>query len=439
MNENDRGERRRQSPSATRFAWLAGLVVVTWAAIGHAQVGTGGVVGTTGGMLSDNDFFVGVQKVEGINLSDVDKARFLNHASCQCKRDVWIKAILASATSAATAQRIAGTDVVSMVVGFACDNTLYRNSCLTLDQTSLSQFRLSGMTVHTTVDALAKSYGVTTTVITTVTGTGGDTGSGGTTGSGGSTGSEITTATDPCAVGDAFMQTVYILVESSPGVYDGNGKQTIVIDGTPPPTLSSVTVGWANEALVVGWTPLDSVSVPDLQGYQVFCSRTDQYQVFKDGTFTTSVDSCPSTDAVYSDGGTSTDGGSDGGPMFPSDLDPRALINTNTHYICSDFLSTSTSSHRVQILQNDISYGIAVAAVDAHGNASMAFPTPLYTSPMPTIDFYQHYRSGNRPEGQATGGCSVGGDASGTETLWALAALGVVIGFSPRRHRGRRA
>ena len=436
MNRRDvRGGRR----AAILGAALVAFAVVALSGATAARAQTGGVSGTTSGSLSTSDFFIGIQKVNGVNLSDVDKARFLNHASCQCKRDVWIKAILVNAASAAKAQTIAATDVVTMMLGLSCDNSLYRGQCLTLAQLPLSEFRLNGILAHTTVDQLAKSYGatVTTSVVSSGGVTGTDTGSGGNSGTGGTTvttGTEITTTTDPCAVGDAFSQPVYIFVESSPGMADGGSAQSnIVIDGTPPPAPSPVTVTGDNEALTVGWTSVNNDnSVPDLQGYQVFCSRADQYQVFTDGTFSTSVDSCPVTDGV-----TPTDGGT-GLTAFPVDNDPMALINGNTHYICSDFVSTSTTSHRVQILQNDVLYGIAVASVDAHGNYSMAFPVPAYTAPVQTLDFYHEYRAGGQPQGHAVGGCTVAGRASGIEALSSLAGVVGLIGLVRKRRRGQR-
>lgn len=428
-----------------RWAWLMGLVVVIVASAGTARaqlIGTGGITGTvTAGTLGASNFFIGVQKTVGVNLSDVDKARFLNHASCQCKRDVWLKAILIDAQSAAIAQTIPGTDIVTMMIGQGCDQTLYYHSCLTLATLPLSQFRLEGMLVHTTVDVLAGAYGTSTTILS---GSGGVTGTDSNTGlvgSGGTTGTTTTvgTSSDPCAVGDAYSQPVYIFVESTPTLYDaGSAQLNVIIDGTAPPAPSPVTVQSAGEALIVDWTALNADNaVTDIFGYQVFCTRSDQLQVFKDGTFSTSVDSCPQTDAVYNlDGGTS-----DAGvpvPMFPTNFDPLALTNINTHYLCSDFLSTSTSSHRVQILQDDISYGIGVAAVDLHGNASVAFASPLYTQPMATIDFYNQYRTGGMPQGQATGGCSVGHGTSDGLSLSSLAAVAAMASLARKRRRGQR-
>jgi len=444
---------KRTDPQRSRRPLVAGpalilfgvtLALLGWTGVSRAQ--TGGVSGTVTS-LGDSDFFIGVQKVQGVNLSDVDKSRFLNHASCQCHRPVWLKAIL-NASSAGKAQLLAGTDTVTMKVGVGCNQMIYYPTCPTLQTMPLSQFRLSGMLVETSVDVLAKPYGTATNAVSgTVLGTGGSTGTGGVVGTGGvdgtggggtggSTATEVTTATDPCAVGDAFSQPVWVFVETTPGLLDaGSASLNIVIDGTPPPAPSPVTVTGANEALIVDWTSVNNNnSVPDLQGYQIFCSRADQYQVFKDGTFSTSVDSCPLTDAIYPT--TNPDAGTAPVPMFATDLDPQALINGNTHYICSDFLSTSTTSHRVQILQNGIQYGVAVASVDTHGNYSLAFSSPVYTAPVPTLDFYHQYRNAD-PQGQAMGGCSVGGRATGGAALSSLAGLALVVGALRKRRSGR--
>jgi len=437
MNRRDfQRSRRPLIPGAALI--LFGALATLAGATGVARGQTGGVSGTLpGGPLGNSDFFIGVQKAEGVNLSDVDKARFLNHASCQCKRDVWIKAILANATASAKAQAIAGTDIVTMMIGQGCDQTLYYHACLTLATAPLSQFRLMGMVVHTTVDVLAGSYGTGTTILTGSGGVTGDTGAGGASGTGGSTGTDPNAVRDPCAVGDAYSQPVYIFVESTPTLYDaGTARLNVVIDGNPPPAPSPITVTGVNNAVIVDWTSVNTDnSVPDIQGYQIFCSRADQYQVFKDGTFSTSVDSCPATDAIFP--ATSADAGTAPVPMFPTDMDPMALVNANTHYLCSDFLSTSTSSHRVQILQNDVPYGIAVASVDLHGNASLAFPSPAYTKPVTTLDFYHQYRNAD-PQGQATGGCSIGGQPLGGPTLSSLAGIAMLIGTLRKRRPGRR-
>ncbi|HEY4184643.1 MAG TPA: hypothetical protein VGP07_06210, partial [Polyangia bacterium] len=390
---------------------------------GAARAQTGGTTGTTVS-LSSSDFFIGVQKVQGVNLSDVDKAKFLNHASCQCARPVWLKAIF-NASSAAKAATIPGTDTVTMKVGQSCDQRAYTNLCPTLNSMTLSEFRLKGMVTATSVDVLAHSYGINATDITgtggvTVIGSGGaggDSGTGGTSGSGGSTGGPtLTTADDPCAVGDTFSQPIWLFVETTPGLLDvAQAQLNVVIDGTPPPTPIPVTVSGANEALLVTWTNVNpSSEVPDLQGYQVFCTRADRFQVFKSGTFDTSIDSCIQNEVT--------------------DLSTTALTDINTNFLCSGLLSTSTTSTRLQILENDINYAIAVAAVDFHGNAALGFPVPLYTHPIRTYDFYHEYRVGD-PQGQATGGCAVATSTPGDDGgMWfGLASIVGAIAVNRRR------
>lgn len=434
-------DRERPYSAPWMLALGLGLTWVLSSGIAEAQLtGTGGTVGT--GTLTASDFFIGVQKVQGVNLSDVDKARFLNRASCLCQRDVWLKAIL-NASSAAKAATIAGTDEVTMKLGVSCDQPALTNQCPTIGSLTFSEFRLSGMVVHTTVDVLAQPYGANT--IVTATGTGGTGGAGGATGTGGiggtggdsGTGGGTGVVSGSCDVNDAFNQPVWIFVGAQTLSDIGTGQLSVVIDGTAPPATPTVTVTGANEALNVTWTAINmDNSVPDLLGYQIFCTRADQYQVFKSGTFDTSIDSC-----FIDPGAGSGTGGSSGGTYYtgPTDLDPNALADVNTHYACSDLLSASTTSHRVQILENGINYGIAVASVDRHGNAALALPTPPFTMPKPTLDFYHQYRVGD-PQGQATGGCAVVGpsfDLPATTRGLAsgVIALGMVLFRRLRRRR----
>ena len=214
---------------------------------------------------------------------------------------------------------------------------------------------------------------------------------------------------------------MWLLVETTPGLFDvASASLQLLIDGDPPPAPTNVVVNPANEALLVTWSAVDQTSVSDLTGYQLFCTRADRFQVFGDGTFSTSVDSCLM------------------GASNVSDLSPTAITDRNTHYVCSDLLSTSTTSYRVKILQNDIPYVVGVAAVDLRGNASVITPyRPV--SPELTYDFYHAYRSGE-PQGQATGGyCAVAG-ATSSRDLGAVVAATCGLGLLSwtRRRTARR-
>jgi hypothetical protein len=193
-------------------------------------------------------------------------------------------------------------------------------------------------------------------------------------------------------------------------------NMALVIDAAPPPTPVVTSLAPANEALIVNWTAIDKALTVDLAGYQVFCTRADQYRVFGLGTFTTSIDSACGDE--------------------PTDESPTALADLNTNFLCSGFLGVSDTSARIKVLQNGIPYGIGVAAVDTHGNASPI--VAQYQKPVQTLDFYHQYRTGD-PQGEATGGCSIGGDA-----LPGVAGVGLAVGLAgfalvrSRRRRGER-
>jgi hypothetical protein len=105
-------------------------------------------------------------------------------------------------------------------------------------------------------------------------------------------------------------------------------------------------------------------------------------------------------------------------------------------------LTTSASSYRVKILQNDIVYGVAVVAVDNSTNASQ--PDIFYGTPIKTKSFYDVYRDGNTgsPQdlpGAATGGfCALAAPRPGRGAALAalaFAALGIALAAVRRRRR----
>jgi hypothetical protein len=119
------------------------------------------------------------------------------------------------------------------------------------------------------------------------------------------------------------------------------------------------------------------------------------------------------------------------------DLSPTAVTDRNTYYLCSDFLSTSTTSFRIKILQNDIPYVVGVAAVDLRGNPSVVVPyTPV--RPEQTYDFYYGYRTGT-PQGEATGGYCAMGAPTALRDLFGVVLVAGSLGFVAwTRRPGRR-
>jgi hypothetical protein len=228
-----------------------------------------------------------------------------------------------------------------------------------------------------------------------------------------------TTCTSP--IQNTYPQTIWALVSPTgqTGVYTPNVQRNVTIDMTPPPEPPNVTVVGGNQGLTVSWTKLDTALYTDLLGYQILCNRAGSLQVFDTGTFTPGFLTCPATI----------------GPNGVDSLDPT--------FICSPLLTTSASSYRVQILQNSITYGVTVVAVDNSGNASA--PDVFYGTPIQTKSFYDVYRDGNTGSSQdlpggATGGfCALGPGAARSRfaPLGAAGAL-TLVGLVLARRRRRR-
>jgi hypothetical protein len=351
-----------------------------------AQTGTAGTSGTSS--FSSTDFFWGIQKTKDVNMSAYDLGRFFNKAACDCSTPTWIYVAL---TGSGIAKRsLAQNGTAEVRVGTSCDQQIYRNACTLLYSTSIATFLAQGRTTVET-NARVLSHNATTTV---------DADGGVTT---------STTADCESTISTGFNQTIWLLLDyGGDGTIDVPGITTQVhVDVTPPPAPGAVYVRGGNEALEVSWNAVDFSTNQDLQGYQVLCRRGAKDQVFKTGTFPAFFTSAASYDKAQCTTGTMGTG--------IEGLDPD--------FACSPLLNKSTTSYRVKILQNGITYAADVVAIDNNGNASQPvlhgqdpmfknLPTN-YAVPSATVDFYMAYRGGDAMSaGAAEGGfCAVGQDA----------------------------
>lgn len=423
--------------SVMAFGTLTALAVTARAQVG---VGTGGASGVA--TLTDADIYVNIQRQEGVNLNDRERALFLNRSNCQCGTEAWVKAVI-QPSAALRATQISPSASVSLYVGNACDPINPVSCCHHLASVPFSEFRLHGISVKTTVDLLVRDWQsfegncretFTTTLIgpgpsygTGGVGTGGTDGTGGTTGTGGvggggtgGAGTGGTTAPGPIAACDATItsQAINVFIGTT-----GEGSRDIgskilgfSVDPIPPAPPTNVVVAGVNQALQVSWTGLSTAQVGDLLGYQAICTRGEATQVFKDSTFTAGFDACPAASTSWPSFGT-----------LPASA-----------FVCSDLLPTSATSTRLKILENDINYYVGITAIDRQRNAS---PVDFRVQkPILTKDFYFEYRNGD-PQGGAGGGfCSVSGAVGGLTTAVGLGAglLGAVAVARIRRRSVRR-
>jgi hypothetical protein len=371
-------------------------------AAARAQFDAG--VPTTGTNFDATDFFIGVQAQPNINLSDYQVLRFFNKANCDCNVPVYIYVTLVDSGFQKRTTVQAGLTTSSSIefwLGPNCTDTVSRViSCVRLKQESLIEFLMQG---HDTIQTDAQT--MSAYVAPGVPDAG--------------TFAPNTSCTSP--IENTFNQTIWVLVSptGTSGTYAPTVQRNVQIDMTPPPQPMDVSVVGGNQALTVSWQKLDTALNTDLLGYQILCNRAGSLQVFDTGAFTPGFLTCPKT------------------------LGPNGVESLDPAFVCSPLLTTTASSYRVKILQNEIVYGVTVVAVDNSGNASP--PDIFYGTPIQTKSFYDVYRDGNTGSSQdlpggATGGfCALGPGRSRTRLAPAGAAAGLaVLAFVLARRRRRR-
>ena len=371
---------------------------------------------TTTTNFDASDFFIGVQANPTDNLSDFDVARFFNKARCLCNQPVFIYVTLVSsgfAKRSAVQATTSPSGSLEVWIGTGCDAdlTLRGLQCQRIGSELLAQFLMDGhFTAQTDMQTMS-AYVNPGAPDSSVFG-------------------PNTSCTAPI---ESFPQNIYVLVTptGTAGQYQPSVTRSVnvVLEPPPQPDPNSVNVQGGDQALVVNWQKLDTAVYTNLLGYQILCNRGGDLQVFNTGAFTpgfTSVGSLQLSGLAC--GGAPPEVGITG-------LDPG--------FVCSPMLTTSASSFRVKILQNDIVYGVSVVAVDNSGNASTS--DIFYGTPIKTKSFYDVYRDGNTGSSQdlpggATGGfCALASPRPGRASAFAAVALGALgIALAAARRRRRR-
>jgi hypothetical protein len=194
---------------------------------------------------------------------------------------------------------------------------------------------------------------------------------------------------------------------------------------------TNVIVQGGNEALSVSWGWLSTVSISTdntLNGVQIFCRRGASNYVYADNTF----------GAAYLIPSYRTSTGAAAGvcpataPAQPTNVDPLTL--EAPLYLCSGLIAPTTQSYRITGLQNGITYGVAIAAVDKYQNIG-PLSNIFYQTPVPTVDFYSDYR---KDGGVAPGGfCALAGWQKRGSALVTIGMVGLAL-IAVRRRRWKR-
>jgi hypothetical protein len=400
-----------------------------------AQTGTGGATGTT--TFTADDFRIVLQQTPGAAYQAFELQRLFNVANCQCGVPTYI--FVTFSTSGFQKRSALPEGSIEFWAGLTCDDnttglraTRCHQLALDADGGSGSTMPLSafakngGVVLSSNVQDLSQYFGQPQT-------SGGGGGSTGTSGTVGPSGAAA------CQTGSVFTQNLWALVTFSGSTrYDVVATLGLNIDLSPPPTPTATSTATAtlplvspgNEALIANWVSISSATTPDILGYQLLCDRAGDLQVFKNGTFRPGFSSCASDP--------------------PPGLNGH-LLALDPNFICSPLLAATSTSYRLKILENGITYGVGLVAIDSHYNASPVLFD--WGKPEKTLNFYDVYRNGdssnNMPNGpgpdpgRASGGyCSIGSVGSvGAGALGGVAAATLLLGAAglvAARRRGRR-
>lgn len=375
--------------------------------------GTGGASGST--TFGASDFSIYLQDPpptgttgNGTNIADIDLAtstRGFNLARCQCQTPYNIRVILSDSGRAKKAS-ITSSMFVKVAVGSLCDASpgyINNAGCRQIGESSYLMTTLGNFGIN--VPTTATEF--------------------------------VTLGNDPaaCTTKDSTGSvTIYVLLYSSASgtVQDAAATRSVVIDVQPPATPTILEPQGGQEALNVRWSGLDQTAVNDLVGYQVFCIRGGQYQVFRNsGGALSAFDELKYLSPRMLNGGSCTRTARD-----PDSVVTRADVEALDPAIaCSSNLSVNNSSYRIQGLENGVPYQVAVAAVDKYGNASPIVDRFAQGVPVETRDFWQGYRRASAGDDDAaTGGfCALGGDLGGAGS--AAVVAGVMLLIAGRRRR----
>lgn len=403
---------------------LLGLSTALWASPGLAQTSTSITTSTTTS-LTTSDFTLALQEKSGntwVDLTTTEAATYLNQARCQCATPVQILVQMAPASTSKLASLTTVGTEARLYVGSNCASLTNNvptcpDSQILGEMNGIANLARAPWYVPTTVDKLFAPLG-------------------------GCSPAQSTT-------------TISLWLDSTGDGYPDNGvtgsaapSLGITVIGTPPSAPDGITVEGGDEALVVSWSPISTTTVPNLAGFLVFCMRGNGLQVFNPSYYNYSSDYnnssntsqyltsqilCPPGTLVTPTPFTSVAGTTTAEEVGA----PNQFLNLDPNYLCSGLLPPTQTSLRLEILQNEITYTVGVAAVDTSGNAS-PIESGFVQKPVPTINFYQEYRDAG---GQSLGGyCALAGRDAQLGAISLLAGIGLLaLIVLRRRRRARRA
>lgn len=178
----------------------------------------------------------------------------------------------------------------------------------------------------------------------------------------------------------------------------------LFVDAVAPPEPTEVQASAGENGAQVTWK-LPQSNTDDLRSFQILCARTDGTVSDDDGfpradaDYQTPLTECPELFATAAPlpGGRAR-GGGDGGPVDAGAVDagadagppPAGLDVLDPMFVCSDPIGSTSSTARVDGLENGVEYELVLVTVDPRRNPAVTALGRI--TPSEVIDFWEDYK-----------------------------------------------
>lgn len=220
--------------------------------------------------------------------------------------------------------------------------------------------------------------------------------------------------------------TVWGLGNSMIGVSnrDYSTSKSITTDSEAPPLPSNFQASGGDSAIQISWTA--STVTSDILGFQALCAHAEDDSPGNPGgkpspRYMTTKTLCDIDQAVLPDNGVPISvpaGSPDVGSVVTLTDDMK---NLNPDFLCGESISATTTSLRIEGLENGRPYKIALLVVDKYQNVRGTFFASTVT-PIPSTDFWEdlHNRGSHAEGGLCLLAETYGDDSSLTGALRAF-------------------
>ena len=175
------------------------------------------------------------------------------------------------------------------------------------------------------------------------------------------------------------------------GALDYSTSKAVTTDAQPPPIPTSFRAVGGDNAIDISWSA--SIDTTDVFGFQALCARADDDSAGKttgrpSPRYMTTQTLCDLPQAVLPQAGVAIPIPANSPDAGSTVTLPAGMRNLDPTFLCGESISPTTTSLRIEGLENDTPYKVAIVAVDKYQNVAGTFFTTTVT-PVPSTDFWE--------------------------------------------------